>query len=242
MAPAALPGSRVAFFGGSFDPPHRGHLSIAHAACAALELDRVLFAPVGSQPLKPRGSTASFDDRVTMTRLAIAGEPRFALSLADAPNSTGQPNFTYDTLVALRHELGASAQLFCLMGADSFLALRHWRRGSELPFLAPLIVASRPGESLSSLAAVLPDGLALERGCASSLSPHAVAIESCSLVDAAGRSAPFYLLPGLHIDTSATAIREEVRSESVGIPVGEGHHSDLPDAVFDYIAKHNLYR
>src|SRR5579863_9402032 len=134
MAPANRPGPRVAFFGGSFDPPHRGHLSIADAASTALGLDQVLFAPVGAQPLKPHGSTASFADRVAMTRLAIAGEPRFALSLADAPNHTGQPNFTYETLVALHEKLGPSTELFCLMGADSFLALRHWHRGSELPF------------------------------------------------------------------------------------------------------------
>jgi len=78
-------GRRVAFFGGSFDPPHFGHLAVARAARAALELDAVLFAPVGVQPLKPSGSTASFEDRVAMTRLAIAGEERFEVSLADAP-------------------------------------------------------------------------------------------------------------------------------------------------------------
>jgi nicotinate-nucleotide adenylyltransferase len=236
----ALPGSRIAFFGGSFDPPHRGHLSIARAASTALGLDRVLFAPVGAQPLKPRGSTAGFDDRVAMTRLAIAAEPSFALSLADAPSPTGQPNFTYDTLAALKTELPAKAKLFCLMGADSFLALEHWHRGPELPFLTPLIVASRPGQSLSDLAAVLPCGLSLAGDCAASAGT--VEIESCFLADPAGATTPFYLLPGLHIDISATAIREEVHSEASGIPAGEGHHSDLPDAVFDYIAAHNLYR
>src|SRR4051794_33636357 len=64
---------RVAFFGGSFDPPHLGHLAVARAARAALQLDRVLFAPVGAQPLKPQGSTAPFPDRVAMTELAIGG-------------------------------------------------------------------------------------------------------------------------------------------------------------------------
>lgn len=241
MSQAAHPGARIAFFGGSFDPPHRGHLSIAHAASTALNLDQVLFAPVGAQPLKPRGATASFADRVAMTRLAIAGEPRFALSLADAPDHAGKPNFTYDTLLALKQELAPESKLFCLVGADSFLALAQWHRGADLPFLAPLIVASRPGQNLAAMALVLPAGLVLAHGCATS-TPGAVEMQSCLLSNAAGATTPFYLLPGLHIDTSATAIRDEVGSEAVGIPAGEGHHSDLPDAVFDYIAVHNLYR
>jgi len=83
MSPAAHEVPRIAFFGGSFDPPHCGHLTIALAAQSALALDTVLFAPVGAQPLKPDGSTASFEDRVAMTRLAIANEPAFALSLAE---------------------------------------------------------------------------------------------------------------------------------------------------------------
>ena len=93
-------GRRVAFFGGSFDPPHKGHLAIAHAARTALGLDSILFAPVGAQPLKPNGLTASFEDRLAMTRLAIACEPEFAVSLADAPKPSGAPNYTLETSLA----------------------------------------------------------------------------------------------------------------------------------------------
>jgi nicotinate-nucleotide adenylyltransferase len=233
---------RVAFFGGSFDPPHRGHLAIARAAKAALQLNTVLFAPVGAQPLKPAGSTASFNDRIAMTRLAIAGEPGFEVSLADAPHQTNTPNYTINTLTALKHDLPPHSALFCLLGADSFLSLRLWHRGAELPFVAPLIVASRPGQSFSDLADVLPPGLSLAEECASAAASHCVELQTCTIRNTAGDTVPFYLLPGLHIDTSATAIREEVHSESVLIPAGEGHHSDLPDAVFDYISAHNLYR
>src|SRR5580704_16597420 len=87
-------GSRVAFFGGSFDPPHLGHLAVARAARDAFQLDKVLFAPVGTQPLKPEGSSASFEQRVAMTRLAIEAEAGFVVSLADAPKVTGEPNYT----------------------------------------------------------------------------------------------------------------------------------------------------
>ena len=98
MSQLISPEQRIAFFGGSFDPPHLGHLAVAHAALAALPLDTVLFAPVGAQPLKPAGSTASFDDRVEMTRLAIEGERAFRISLADAPRPNGKPNYTLETL------------------------------------------------------------------------------------------------------------------------------------------------
>ncbi len=154
---------RIAFFGGSFDPPHLGHIGIARAAQIALELDTVLFAPVGLQPLKPQGSTASYEDRVAMTELAIKGVPEFAICLADAPNPNGTPNYTIDALLHLRKKFPAAA-LFTLMGADSLLSLRHWHRAVEVPFLAPLIVASRPGERLEDLAAVLPAGLVIDEG------------------------------------------------------------------------------
>ena len=239
--PGIFGGSRVAFFGGSFDPPHRGHLAIAHAAKAALQLDGVLFTPVGAQPLKPLGSTASFDDRAAMTRLAIADEPGFAVSLADAPIEGGA-NYTIDTLTALKRDLPPQSTLFCLLGADSFLDLRRWRRGVDIPFLAPLIVASRPGQSFADLAAVLPEGLALAEECVPVPAAECVELQTCTIRNAAGATTPFYLLPGLHIDISATAIREEVHSEVARIPAGEGHHSDLPDAVFNYIAAHSLYR
>jgi nicotinate-nucleotide adenylyltransferase len=240
MPASEVEARRIAFFGGSFDPPHRGHLAIARAAQAALHLDRILFAPVGAQPLKPLGSTANFGDRVAMTRLAIANDPAFEVSLADAPTGSGRPNYTIDTLLSLRAQLPPHGALFCLMGADSFLGLRKWHRGAEVPFAAPLIVASRPGQRFGELAEVLPPGLSLAEECAPE--PAATAeLQSCTLRNASGATVPFYLLPGLHIDISATAIREEVHSEVARFPAGQGHHSDLPDAVFDYIATHGLY-
>lgn len=219
-------GSRVAFFGGSFDPPHRGHIAIARAAQAALALDRVLFAPVGAQPLKPAGSTASFNHRVAMTRLAIADEPNFELSLLDAPAS--QPNYTIDTLSALRATLTPTDALFCLLGADSFVGLRRWHRGAEIPFAAALIVAARPSEPLSNLAALLPAGLTLDAP------PAGIDLRRATLCNPAGDTAPFYLLPGLHVDISASEIRSQIHTS--------GPSPDLAPAVRGYIAAHQLYR
>ncbi len=230
------PHPRVAFFGGSFDPPHLGHLEVARAAQAALSLDTVLFAPVGEQPLKPQGSTAAFVHRLAMTRLAIACDPAFALSLADAPKPSGAPNYTFDTLFALRTQLPPDSALFCLMGADAFAGLRRWHRAAEIPFLAPLIVASRPGEQLDDLKALLPDGLTIEVHP----SPHEqpsqphIGLRRFTLRNPSGRQSPFFLLPGLDIDISASQIRGRVRAQTP-LP------AQLPPSVSEYIRVHGLY-
>jgi nicotinate-nucleotide adenylyltransferase len=252
---ASLANGRVAFFGGSFDPPHFGHLAVARAARDALRLDAVLFAPVGAQPLKPQGSTAPFADRIAMTRIAIAGESGFEVSLADAPHATGEPNFTLQTLHGLRATLPAGGSLFFLMGADSFVSLRRWRGAAEIPFAASLIVASRPGEQLDDLARHLPYGLRL--GPATALegdtqmatsvlpgdprpTPTKAQIELRSYVirNRAGESAPFYLLPELDVEISASEIRNQVRSDHETAAT----QSLLTGPVADYIRSHGLYR
>src|SRR5271166_429949 len=230
------PHPRVAFFGGSFDPPHLGHLEVARAAQAALGLDAVLFAPVGEQPLKPQGSTAPFGHRLAMTRLAIAGDPAFVVSLADAPKPSGAPNYTFDTLFALRAQLPPDGALFCLMGADAFACLRRWHRAAEIPFLAPLIVASRPGEQLDDLKALLPDGVTIETPPSPTEQPSEsqISLLRFTLRNPSGRQSPFYLLPGLDIDISASQIRGRVRAQTP-LP------AQLPPSVSEYICAHRLY-
>jgi nicotinate-nucleotide adenylyltransferase len=276
---------RVAFFGGTFDPPHLGHLGVARAAQAALGLDSVLFAPVGAQPLKLRGTEASFEDRLAMTRLAIAAEPGFALSLADAPQPSGAPNYTLETLLALRDLLPPENTLFCLMGADSFAGFSRWHRAAEIPFVAPLIVASRPGQLLDNLDSALPNGLTIEavpapddlaeesitalkghdfrRAVSAAKSRRALAPEGSfsqhspeipALSDATialrryilrnpdGRQAPFYLLPGLHIEISASDIRDQIRGNAPPSAAQTPHHALLPLSVLEYIRARHLYR
>ena len=246
MSEAARKGSRVAFFGGSFDPPHLGHLAVAQAARVGLGLDEVLFAPVGAQPLKPVGATASFDDRVAMTRLAIEGEPGFAISLADAPKESGGPNYTVETLENLQRELGRDCALFCLIGADSFAALRLWHRAAEIPFVAALVVASRPGERLDDLQSLLPAGLTMEPADERELPESDVEVLCYSISGGsgrwAGRRAAFYLLPGLDVAISASHIRELVNGQ-VGTEGGSLARVEmLPDAVAEYVRANELYR
>ncbi len=231
-------GPRVAFFGGSFDPPHLGHIAVALAAQQALALDTVLFAPVGAQPLKPQGSAVSYAHRLAMTRLAISAHPGFAVSLADAPKPSAGPNYTVETLLRLRAELPSEGTLFCLMGADSFAALRHWHRAAEIPFIAQLIVASRPGQQLNDLSFALPDGLKTTAQPDSIETHSGIELQRYLLSNCESNQTPFYLLPGLQIDISASDIREQI---SGGFEAKTREREFLPVPVSEYILAHGLY-
>jgi nicotinate-nucleotide adenylyltransferase len=141
---------RVALFGGSFDPPHHGHIAIATAAADTFGLDQVIFAPVGRQPLKSEGVPAPFADRIAMVELACRSDLRFAVSDLDAPRPDGSPNYTVQTLAALQESM-PEARLFNLVGADSFLDLPRWHEPERLLELAEWIVVSRPGFPLADL-------------------------------------------------------------------------------------------
>ena len=143
---------RVGFFGGSFDPPHRGHLAAALAAADRFGLERVLLAPTARQPLKPDGPVASFEDRLEMVRLLCEGSARLEASAVDAPAADGQPNYTIDTLQRLQGVFGADETIFVIVGVDAFLGLRRWRSAEELLSAAEWIVVTRPGFAPERLA------------------------------------------------------------------------------------------
>lgn len=224
---------KVALFGGSFDPPHQGHVALVRLAIDRLHLDRVLMAPVGAQPLKQASQPpASFEDRVEMVRLAIAGEPGLEASLIDAPRSDNRPNYTIHTIKRLKCELPPNDKLFCLMGADSFLTIGRWYRASELLMSCDFIVASRPGFDLSRIAAALPENIALasEENPDASNVTHSLVI---GLRNDGGERSRLYLLPDLAEEVSATEIRSELAA---------GQSKGLAPAVAAYIAEHRLYR
>ena len=177
-----------------------------------------------------------------MTGLAVAAEPGFALSRIDAPDPAGKPNYTLHTLERLQEEIPHAA-LFCLMGADSYFSLRQWHGSARIPFVASLIVASRPGQSLDDLARSLPEGLALDAACrpAESADP-AIELRSCTLRNAAGRTAAFYVLPGLDVEISASEIRARLGSEPRDAGAVDPALELVPAAVARYIREHGLYQ
>lgn len=142
---------RVGLFGGTFDPPHLGHLAVARAVRDRFALGRVLLAPAGVQPLKPGGAHAGFADRLRMVELLCDGCANIEASTIDAPRPDGSPNFTIDTLHRLRAELPRVAEIFIIVGADAFLGIRQWKSPDDLLREARWIVVSRPGFDLCAL-------------------------------------------------------------------------------------------
>jgi nicotinate-nucleotide adenylyltransferase len=142
---------RVGLFGGSFDPPHRGHLAVAEAVRDRFALDRVLLAPAAVQPLKPDGAHASFADRLRMVELLCEGAHSIEASTIDGPQSHGEPNYTIDTLHRLRDKLPQGAEIFVIVGADAFLGIRQWKDPEALLRQARWIIVSRPGFDLPQM-------------------------------------------------------------------------------------------
>ncbi len=232
---------RIGYFGGSFDPPHRGHLAVARLARDRFALDRVLLAPTARQPLKPGGPEAPWPDRLRMTALLCSGVPGLEASAIDGPRPDGAPNYTVDTLRRLHTDLALPSpsgchprkepaspffgchprrgpafplpahQLFAILGADAFLTLPQWREPNELLRLADWIVISRPGFALP---------------------PVNHPPESPAFTPA--QRSRIHLIGSLADPISATALRTRLQA-------GEDCRGLIPDAVLAYLQQHHLY-
>ena len=134
---------RIGVFGGTFDPPHVGHLLVANDAREALELDRLIFVPTGAQPFKvDTPPAASGQDRLEMVRLAVADDANYVVD--DAEINRKGLSFTVDTLEHLS-ERNPAASLFLLMGEDVLASFEKWRSPARIRELATLVAVSRGG-------------------------------------------------------------------------------------------------
>jgi nicotinate-nucleotide adenylyltransferase len=133
---------RIGVFGGTFDPPHVGHLQLAECAREQLRLDEVRFIPAGLPPHKLRDRMSPPRARLAMTRLAIRGNPAFRVSTQELER--GGTSFTVDTLRAIA-DAEPGARLFLLVGADSLDDLPRWRQPEAIRRLATVAVAGRSG-------------------------------------------------------------------------------------------------
>jgi nicotinate-nucleotide adenylyltransferase len=143
---------KVGILGGTFDPPHIGHLWLATLAADGLGLGHVLLMPAARPPHKGRRAISNAADRVMMTRLAIGGDPGLDLSLVEMERPGA--SYTIDSLAQLRAHLGDEVGLVLIMAADSFAEIDTWRDPDRLLELAEWAVGPRPGTSMPEPAAL----------------------------------------------------------------------------------------
>jgi nicotinate-nucleotide adenylyltransferase len=134
---------RIGILGGSFDPIHAGHLSVAQQVAHRLGLDEVILIPAGEPPHKPAGKLAPAEDRLAMARLAVRGLAR--LTVSDIEIRRTGPNYSIDTLRALKARLGSGHRYFFIIGADTVGDLPDWHRAAEFVAEADFAVVARPG-------------------------------------------------------------------------------------------------
>lgn len=152
--------ARVGIFGGSFDPPHVGHLLVASDAAEALALDLIVFVPTATQPLKADRRPASAELRLAMTRALVGDDARFTVDPIEIDR--GGLSFTVDTLAALAARWPVATR-FLLAGADVLHTFPHWREPLRVRSLATLVVLTRATDAAATadaaaLAAALPGG------------------------------------------------------------------------------------
>lgn len=184
-------GPRYGILGGTFDPPHIGHLALAQEVFVRLRLDCVWFVPAGSPPHKAGRPISAAEHRRAMVELAIADDPRFALSTVELDREG--PSYTSETLIELRRQWGERVWMAFAFGWDMLLYLPEWHEPEHvIAALDCLAAVHRPGTStqvgeLDPLEARLP-----------------------------GLREKLVVLPSPQLEISASELRERVAS---GLPI-----------------------
>jgi len=151
---------RLGVLGGTFDPPHVGHLILAEEARTRLRLEKVLFVPAGDPWRKAGQEVTPIDHRLAMVRLMVASDPYFEVSTLEVERAG--PSYTVDTLEALHKQYGPGLELYFIVGEDALQDLPFWKEPARIVSLAWLAVAPRPhagGSGEVGLVAAVP-GLA----------------------------------------------------------------------------------
>lgn len=223
----------VAIFGGTFDPIHRGHLAVAHAAADRFRLGRVHFVPADIPPHKVKQPLTPYYHRFAMIALALHGEKNFLPSLLEAPEivqAEGKlASYSIDTVRRFKQSLKKSDRLFFLIGVDAFMDIAKWRSPVELLGECEFIVASRPGYSLADIANALPESIR-PREELTRLFKRAGAHGSIVLEETT-----IHLLDAVKESVSAT----KIRSAAAG---GRNIAPMVGPAVAEYVRKEGLYK
>ena len=227
----------IAFFGGTYDPIHRGHIAVAESALKRFELGKVLFVPAELPPHKQNQIFAGFPHRLAMVALATAGHPAFVPSDIEARlfADSEKPNYSLETIRHLKKELKNADKLYFLIGIDAFLDIAKWHRPVELLRECEFIVANRPGYSLGDIAGALPEELRPKDEVLKAARKSSAGLAASGAVMAFS-GVVLHLLEDVSERVSSTQLRAAAASSGRRL---EGY---VGDAVAEYIRKTRLYR
>ena len=219
---------RIALYGGTFDPVHVGHITIARELTKVLALDGVLFIPAFVAPHKREQRVTPALQRYAMLALATQREQQLSISTIEL-DEPAKP-YTVETLARMQARLGPLARLFFVMGADSWMEIETWREWERVLEMTNHVVVTRPGYELSMehVTPAIRQRVVDLRG----LELNAIA----SQIEA-DEGAKIYVTDAVLMDVSATRIRELAR-------VGRSREVAelVPPPVADFIEKYKLYR
>ncbi len=216
---------RIAFYGGSFDPPHIGHLTIARKLSELFALDEFVFIPAFHAPHKKYKKPTSAFHRFAMLSLAIENEGKFRVSSVelDAPDKP----FTFETQTKLKNDL-PDAEIFFVIGADSWAEIDTWREWEKVLTQTNVIVVTRPDyeisfshvtEEIKKRIINLKDNQELKS----------------KIQNLKSKIQKIYITDAVNLDVSATEIRRKIRAKE------DDWRELVPNEVAKYIEKYELY-
>lgn len=206
---------KIGLLGGTFDPPHLGHLLAASDAFEQLALDRLVWIPAAQQPLKRVGHAATAADRLAMVQLLTADDPRFTVDAIEIERAG--LSFTVETLEAYART-APDDERYLLLGTDVVQTFAKWKEPRRIAALARLAILDR----------------SLGNGDFSGAVEKAAVLGAIRAVTGDDVPAPV-ALDTRRVDLSSTEIRERARA-------GRSLHGFVPDTVARYIGDHALYR
>jgi nicotinate-nucleotide adenylyltransferase len=192
--PPHAPGQRIGLFGGSFNPPHEGHVLVAETALRRLKLDRIWWLVTPGNPLKELSSLPSQAERMAACRTLIGHDPRIIVTGIEAEIGT---RYTQETVAFLKARC-AGVRFVWIMGADNLASFHRWQKWREIAGAVPMAVIDRPGSTLRASASPAARMLARHR------------LDESDAALLAGQEAPAWIfLHGRRSDASSTRLRAE---------------------------------
>lgn len=213
---------RIAFYGGTFDPVHCGHLTVAKRLVDLFRLDEFFFVPAFHAPHKPETKPTSGYHRFAMLCLATADEEKIGVSTIELDRA--EKRYSIDTLTQLKEDYPLH-RIFFVMGADSWTDIRTWREWEKVLLLTNHIVVSRPGYEIRF------------DHVTDNVRERIVDLRGKNSVPTMDNSPHIYVTDAVQFDVSATEIRDDVREDEI-----LDRTDDVPPEVAKYIEKYELYR